>query len=52
MFVKRPDADRVSEGAFRAAMETLFKEKSIEIRTHGSGAKARKHIAERRDLKP
>ena len=38
-------AENVRKNAFKAAMESLFRSRQIVVAEHGSGAKARKHIA-------
>ncbi len=44
-FASHPDAEGYTKRAFRAAMESLFGRGLIANASHGSGAKARSHIA-------
>lgn len=44
-FASHPDAEGCTKRALKAAMDTLFGRGDIAVATHGTGAKARSHIA-------
>ena len=44
-FARHPEAEGCTKIAFTAAMNTLFGRGEIDVASHGSGAKARSHIA-------
>jgi len=44
-FAKHPEAEGMTKRALASAMEALFHRRTIIVAQHGTGAKARSHIA-------